>query len=420
MTNRNMTSRSHLKSNIWNKPSVEPDEVEQQFSQLGKIVAIIDKARRADQKRQHRPDDAVIDVMARYFPIVVKALPESKKQYYRILTYANECQEGWSNFKRQFLPAKITKGVFKIDFTDRLQQMKRHLQSKPHKSITYADNDDFFTQNIDEKIDEMDEKLAHEWNLCESKRRGKSYKFVCGKFGINEDLQTFRSKVVKKAAVVIACYKRRLAECEKQKTLLAAQLARYQECLTILKKRLSEVRQQKSFQHTYKNQIREKLTQCEKSVKSDRNKIHRQDLYQNLCHLEKDLMTNSQNHRESLHQETIIKSQIAEKKSLIMEHECNQHQLLQEISNLKSKVLLLMSQNEQLKLENQDLKQNLGDTLATLKSLCGKYYALKKKCQNIDSDAISDTIPLRKICLTSSQSSDANNIDSDGINNHSQ
>jgi len=62
--------------------------------------------------------------------------------------------------------------------------------------------------------------------------------------------------------------------------------------------------------------------------------------------------------------------------------ECLVKHLKEEIEKLKKKVKLLEYQNAKLIKENANLKQQLGETLETLRILCAKYKALKKKCRH--------------------------------------
>jgi len=54
----------------------------------------------------------------------------------------------------------------------------------------------------------------------------------------------------------------------------------------------------------------------------------------------------------------------------------------EEIEKLNNKVKLLICQNKELEKENHDLKKKLAKILDTLKCLCDKYNALKKRCKH--------------------------------------
>ena len=76
-----------------------------------------------------------------------------------------------------------------------------------------------------------------------------------------------------------------------------------------------------------------------------------------------------------------LKISIKKCKKNNIRYTCSIKVLEEEIHKLNSKLKLLVQQNKDLHKENSNLKDKLTGTLRTLKWLCDKYMALKKKCE---------------------------------------
>jgi len=117
------------------------------------------------------------------------------------------------------------------------------------------------------EVSEDEEKCASDWDLCELKKKTcKPCKYECGEFAINEDLDIFKNKVIKKAEVIISCYKKKLLECEENKCELENCLQKCKHKNSILEKKLEKYQNSLKCCEDKKKNIMHKAKQCEKEL----------------------------------------------------------------------------------------------------------------------------------------------------------
>jgi FtsZ-binding cell division protein ZapB/uncharacterized coiled-coil protein SlyX len=272
------------------------------------------------------------------------------------------------------------------------------------------------------EISEDEEKCAANWDLCELKKTHKPCKYECGQFAIDEDLNVFKNKVIKKAEIIISCYKKKLLECEKNK-------CHFEKCLQKCKKRSIVLEKELGKCHNFlkcceeeKKEIMRQAKKCEKELacllekyfvlecdykrkKEELEKCHNknkhlvEELHRIKCELDICLSNKNKLKEQVEHLYCALESCKKDKARLLeiiskleeklkkCEHEntkleCLVRELKEEIHKLNKKVKLLIHQNKELAHENADLKKQLGKTLTTLKCLCDKYNALKEKCKH--------------------------------------
>lgn len=244
----------------------------------------------------------------------------------------------------------------------------------------------------------------------------------CGEFVIDEDIQEFKRKVIRKAEVIIGCYKKQLEECKKSRKALEESLkccqkknqalicklkdchhklekCQEEKCLIIKKaKKCSEqlhelLRRYERLEEEYRKKKAE-LEKCrgrnahlEKEVAELKARLKH-------CCLEKKHLKEQVDKlfealecckREKHHLRQLVQA-LKEKLERCQKKICKQERVIrelqEEIDRLKQKVKMLLCQNEELTRENADLRKQLGRTLRTLKCLCDKYDALKEKCKH--------------------------------------
>ena len=295
-----------------------------------------------------------------------------------------------------FTPRKSMKP--EINLNHRILKIRNQLDSCKESPIKRITGEKTYISHVSRNVSDEEENTADQWDLCEPKKYNKQYRFVCGKFGINEDLETFRLKVIQKASIIIACYKKKLSECEQQKCNLEKIVDEYRQKKTAMKKELAEIKQHYAECNRKNKEIFKKLSEFEHKIpktlkQNDNYNFEHQSKLSNfqeqIAGLEHDFKSNRE-HKHSLSDScTRLNADIKRNKRLIIKSECASIQLEEQIDKLKLKVKLLIEQNNELTQENKkldqensDLKEKLGETLQTLKSLCDKYKALKKKCGN--------------------------------------
>jgi len=115
------------------------------------------------------------------------------------------------------------------EIDDRIKKIKLQLDklSDTHEEQCDDDSDCDDKEHIKHigeiecrEVTDEEEKSVSNWDLCEFKKICKPCKHECGQFAIDEDLCTFKNKVIKKAEIIISCYKKKLLECEENKCQL--------------------------------------------------------------------------------------------------------------------------------------------------------------------------------------------------------
>ena len=326
------------------------------------------------------------------------------------------------------------------EFDDRVRKIKCHLDNISNErclSDDYMDcvdcvdcvkfdNVDFKCDNYNSykcgKISDEDERCASEWDLCHFKQKNcKPCQYECGEFAIDEDLNVFKKKVMKKAEIIISCYKTKLLECEKEKCELEKCLER---CMCQNEDLRCKLHQQSVYLEKCEDKKRDimKNTSCCEEQLACLMKKYQQlnDEYnrkkselEKCCCKNKNLLEELQYIASELKKCDYERSKLKEKveqlycaleqckkeksELLIIIQKLNEklrnceceksnlqllvRELKEENYRLNKKVKLLIFQNKELTKENADLKKQLGNTLATLKCLCDKYNALKERCE---------------------------------------
>ncbi|XWV24772.1 hypothetical protein QJ856_gp1011 [Tupanvirus deep ocean] len=322
------------------------------------------------------------------------------------------------------------------EINDRIKKIKIQLDklSNIEEDQCEDDNDDdyecddkaYIEHIVDiecREITEDEEQSASKWDLCDFKKKtSKPCKYECGEFAIDEDLNVFKTKVIKKAEIIIACYKKKLLECAKNKSELENLLQKSKQRNCLLEEKLKKCHQFLKNCEIEKKNIMHKAKKCEKELVCLLEKYHRieyeykkkkdeldkchgknallaKEVHELKCELDKCLhdknkfkdqveklfcaLESCKKDKKHLHD---VISKLKEKLKKY-EHEntkleCTVRELREEIYRLNKKVKLLILQNKELSKENTDLRKQLGKTLATLKCLCDKYNALKKKCKH--------------------------------------
>ena len=320
------------------------------------------------------------------------------------------------------------------DFDDRIKRIKCHLDvltddTDDEKSEDYFGcrgcNDKTYIEHINEiecrEISEEEERCASEWDLCELKKKTcKPCQHQCGEFAIDEDLNIFKKRVIKKAEVIISCYKKKLLECEKEKCELERCLEKCRQRNEVLNCELNKCNGSVKKCEEKKKDIMCSAKKCEEQLKcllekyrelEEEYKKKKSELEK--CHcknkrLIEDIQQLKHELEKCLCEKNKLKEKVEELFSALIECKKEKAELLKIIQKLKEKlkkcecentklqylirelkeenhklnkkVNLLICQNKELAKENADLKRQLGKTLATLKCLCDKYNALKEKC----------------------------------------
>lgn len=320
----------------------------------------------------------------------------------------------------------ISRNFNQNDIDDRIRKIKQQLDDLSD-SEEDLDEDKIYEKHIDKfecrEISEEEEKCASEWDLCEFKRNVcKPCKHVCGEFAINEDLDVFKNKVIKKAEIVISCYKKKLSECEEDRCSLEKCLKKCREKNRILSEKLRKCHERLECCEKEKCQIMIRAKKCEGRLSLLLEKYQKleceyrkksNELRKCQCknsELVKELLEMKCKLEKCERSKEILKGKVEElyrslnccKKDKLRlvkivsklerrvnKCECENTKLIctirelnEEIDKLKRKVQLLIHQNDELCKENANLKKRLEKTLKTLKCLCEKYDALKKKCED--------------------------------------
>jgi len=295
---------------------------------------------------------------------------------------------------------------------------------KEHLDSDDSDDDRTFIEHIDKtecrEISDEEEKTASQWDLCELRRDCKPCKHECGDFAIDEDLDIFKNKVIKKAEVIISCYKKKLMECEQTNCHLQKSLHHCIEKNKVLECKLEECHKSlKCCEEDRKKLIcrakkYEKELACliEKYCKLDAVYKHKKKEAERCHYKNKKLLVELRNLKHQLEECLCEKKKLKEEveklycqlqlcrkdKNQLLKNicklqeklkrcenentklQCLVRQLKEEIHKLNKKVSLLICQNRELRKENADLKKQLGKILGTLKCLCDRYNALKYQC----------------------------------------
>ena len=166
------------------------------------------------------------------------------------------------------------------DIDDRIKKIKLQLdklsdleeeQCKEDNENDDCYNDKAYIEHIGNiecrEISEEEEKNASNWDLCELRKKTyKPCKYECGKFAINEDLDIFKSKVIRKAEVIISCYKKKLLECAENKCNLEKCLQKCKKRNEILEKKLKKCYNFLNCCEGEKKNIMCKAKKCEKEL----------------------------------------------------------------------------------------------------------------------------------------------------------
>lgn len=290
--------------------------------------------------------------------------------------------------------------VFCQDIENRIKEIKYYLDrvstlydSDIHDKCTSEDNEN---ASIFKTVTEDDEDNADRWDLLAFPKKHcrdtNNHQYECGDFFIDEDLHVFRQKVIRKANIIISCFKKKLDECNKDKSELNLVLEKYNNQKSSLEGRLSSLHKQlKKCEENNERIInkvakyQEELTQLlkeEQSSEVSTENIHQLNVrkervikqMEHLCHLS-ETCQNDKSHLLNIGdklEERLIrcKNKIEELKYLINE-------LQKELDKLIVKIDLLDKQNEDLKQENNDLEK-IGKALTNLRNLCCKYRKLKR------------------------------------------
>lgn len=327
------------------------------------------------------------------------------------------------------------------DIHDHVKKIKSQLDRiyESDKDDEKNDNDFEYIKHLSDvkisKVSDEEENSVTEWNLGELKKNScKPYSHECGKFVIDEDLNQFKCKVLRKAELIISCYKNKLDECNEKIQFLQCQLKKCRDENEKLHNSNKHCHKMLKECECEKKQIMKKAKECEKKLLCLIEKYNK--LEQDYQHLEKEYQKKKAELKKCQCKNSLLIKEIAELKTEIerlkKELEKCQHEkkclreeveklelalqkckkekcellhviekleeklkhseeaneklqyiirkLKEENEKLERKVSLLICQNKELEKENADLKCQLGKTLSTLKCLCEKYNALKKKC----------------------------------------
>jgi len=135
------------------------------------------------------------------------------------------------------------------------------------------------TIDIDERIKKIKEKLEHFSKLDDDDddndladkqadhEKGDNCKHSCGKFIVDEDFEIFKKKIVKKAEVIIECYKKKLIKCEKDKCLLEKTLKECQEKNSKLEAKLKRCHESLKCCEEEKKRIMHQAKKCEEELR---------------------------------------------------------------------------------------------------------------------------------------------------------
>lgn len=277
------------------------------------------------------------------------------------------------------------------DIDDRIKKIKCQLDRLSDLSSDDLELDSGSLDHIRSlecvEVSEEEEAGVNIWDLCDVRRKNtkgcgcQRHPFLVGEeFMINEDLNVLKNKVMHKSDVIISCYKKKLLECEENKCSVQKLLEKYKEKNFRLKEKLNKYSESLARCEADKKKIMSGAKKCEKEIKELKggcllkNKIKCQvdnlDLSLDLC---------KKNKGTIIKNISCVESKMKRCDKINIKLECVVQGLAQEICKLNKKVSLLIQQNEQLAKENINLKEHLAKTLKTLKWLCDKYNALRRK-----------------------------------------
>ncbi len=314
------------------------------------------------------------------------------------------------------------------EFDNRIKKIKTQLDELSNSTDSESDNiqctsEKVYIDHLVKKcISDEEEESASKWDLCDYDNKTKQKcRYRCGNFAIDEDLSTFKKKVIQKAELIISCYKKKLAECEESKSSLEKCLHECKQKNANLENKLTECRDLLNCCESEKKAIMKKVKKYEKELaqlfdklgqlenelivkKEELDKCHGKNkhLYREIQSIKKQLEScvcekaKLKENVDKLYDELrsckydkkqiiAVIAKLKEKNKKYEEQnaklEYQVRELNEESIKLNNKVKLLICQNKELDEENTDLKNQLGKILETLKCLCDKYNALKEKCK---------------------------------------
>ena len=267
--------------------------------------------------------------------------------------------------------------------------------------------------NYESEYTETSESV-YEWDIPAEKVKDRSSaksSRLYGDFVISEDFNSVENKVNKKAAVIIDDFKKKIAECHRDKLIIQKKLEEYSEDRKILenklnqfKDRLNRVEHDKKKILTDKRKcdhdlsslsakcesIEKELIRKEHEYHSDKSKYLKLEIVQlkkvlNDSVEEKYKFEHKSNHlQECLYKCTEISDSISQKYEDIKEKLINVEKEKEHIEDLlevlKGQSLQLKKRIEVLHNEKKSLDKGnqLGKTLETLHVICEKYNRLQK------------------------------------------
>ena len=301
----------------------------------------------------------------------------------------------------------------KSDIDERIKKVKTQLDkiSSSDENINNNNNDKI---HIEHTKNDKDNKGILNWIYSNDTDK-------ISKHDNNEELDAFRKKIIKKAELIISCYKKKLLEyvenkntlenslskshienkklneklqnCheslkqqEKQKVIIMDQVSKCEKDLAILLDKYSILKndymKKKNIYETSNNKSSKMLAELDfikKELKKyDQKKISIKNLVNNL---QKDLNVCKQNKINLLKTNDKLKLLIKKCNNENVKYSSSIKELKEQIHKLDNKLHITVKQNKELGRENYNLKDELSNAHQTLKLLNAKYSILKKKCE---------------------------------------
>ena len=262
------------------------------------------------------------------------------------------------------------------DIDDRIIKLKMQLDK-----FSDSDDDELEDSICVEQIDDVEDKIITEdeeksaivWDLCEmlKKKSDKKCKHECGQFAIDEELDVFKHKVIRKANIVISCYKNKMVEYENIKHQLENSLQKYNHKKMVLEEKLSKY-----------SKLSDYLERENKRLLDDRHIRELRSSSPKFCFGGGGSIRCSESSSYQYKVVCTLQTRLEKYECESIKLEYMLRETNEQIDALKRKVALLIQQNKKLSNENIDLKQ-LEKILTNLKCLCDKYNAFKIKCNSV-------------------------------------
>lgn len=278
-----------------------------------------------------------------------------------------------------------------FDIDDNVKKIKQKLDKLSESDDEKYDNDCdnlFHAEDINKielcEISDADEKSASQWDLCELRRICKPCKYQCGEFAINEDLYNFRKKVIKKAEIIISCYKQKLSEYENYKNHLQGYFLECQKKTEHIECKLKDVRMSLQYLNNNVKGIMNHIEQCKQEFPPDDCEKYQNSKKKLMDEIDSSyniLKINEKNKLELLEKIDKLQQKLNLWENESIKIQCCVREINEVVCELNRKVIRLVIQNKELVKNKHTNLLQLGRILSTLKCLCDRYNAFKNKCK---------------------------------------